>query len=92
MYFSKAEYPKERYSRIGLLLKNAQAKDEKSILNLLDMFDQLFIKYCYLNGELNEDLKSEIILTFLKCVKSFKINEEYFLRLYYEYCKKSDAI
>lgn len=71
---------KDKYVMIGKLVKNAQACNEHSTNELLGMFQPLLNKYSCVNGKVNEDLKSELILNFIKCIKNFKVDDKYFLK------------
>lgn len=55
------------------LLRAAQGGNECAQLKLLDMYAPLLYKGAVLNGRLDEDLLQELRITFLNCVRRFKI-------------------
>lgn len=78
----------EKYEIIGSLVRKAKTGDNTSMVSLLEMFEQLIKKNSYLYGEVDYDLKSELQLTLIKCVKKFSINEVYFLQQFEENIKR----
>lgn len=55
------------------LLHAAQEGNECAQLKLLDMYAPLLYKRAVLNGRLDEDLLQELRITFLNCIRRFKI-------------------
>lgn len=53
------------------MLKAAKESDKKAILEIVEMYRPLTIKYAMVNGKFDEDLYEECIYTMLLCIKKF---------------------
>ena len=54
------------------LLFLAKAKDETSVLQILEMYRPLLIKNSLVNGKFDEDLYQELRMEVLKCIQSYQ--------------------
>ena len=52
------------------LLIKAQAGDNETMTDILEMYMPLINKHSYVNGKLDEDLRQNIILEILKSIKN----------------------
>ncbi|HEX3047490.1 MAG TPA: helix-turn-helix domain-containing protein [Bacillota bacterium] len=55
------------------LIFKAKAGDEEAVCELIRLYTPLIDKYSYLSGTKDEDLHSELLLAFLKCIQKFKL-------------------
>lgn len=51
-------------------------------MKVLEKFYPLIEKNSYLFGEKDLDLRSELYIAFIKCVKKFDLNEEEYIKIY----------
>lgn len=56
-------------------LVKAKISDKKAMLEIIEMYRPLMIKYAVVNGCFDEDLYQEFIYTLLLCIKKFTIND-----------------
>ena len=56
------------------LIKSAQADDENAMLEIVDAFKPLIIKYTSYMGY-NEDVHSELVLKLISFIKTFDLNK-----------------
>ena len=57
----------------GEMLLLAKSGDNQAITNLLDLYKPLLIKNAIVSGCFDEDLYQELCITFLKCIKMFRM-------------------
>lgn len=55
------------------LLLQAKAGQQEAIVVLLEMYRPLLIKNAILAGQFDEDLYQELCVTFLKCIRIFRV-------------------
>ena len=55
------------------LLSGAKAGDDPAIARIADMYRPLLKKESIVNGEYDEDLYQELLLTLLNCIRKFEI-------------------
>lgn len=55
------------------LLLRAKSGDERTVIDMLEMYKPLLIKSSVLNGSFDEDLYQELCIVLLKCIHQFKI-------------------
>ena len=72
-------------NNIRKLLKNSKKGDKQAVCLLKDMFNNMIVKYSFLFGSVDEDLYSEQLIAFIKCVKRFEVNEELYIKLFRTY-------
>ena len=53
------------------ILERAKAHDKKAMLQIVEMYRPLMIKYSKVNGNFDEDLYQENVYTMLCCIKTF---------------------
>jgi hypothetical protein len=72
-------------NNIRKLIKNSKKGDKQTVCLIKDMFNNMIVKYSFLFGAVDEDLYSEQVIAFMKCVKRFEINEELYIKLFQTY-------
>ena len=55
------------------MLLLAKAGRESAIMDLLEMYKPLLVKYAIINGRFDEDLYQELCITLLKCIQLFRM-------------------
>ena len=55
------------------LLKQAKIGNEPAIAEIMNMYRPLLIKNSIINGSYDEDLFQELSITFLKCIRQFRV-------------------
>lgn len=58
------------------LFIKARMSDKKAMLEIVEMYRPLMIKYAKVNGRFDEDLYQEFVYTLLVCIKTFPINDD----------------
>lgn len=53
------------------LFIRARQSDKEAILNIVEMYRPLMIKYAKVNGVVDEDLYQELVYCILSCIMSF---------------------
>ena len=53
------------------ILLKAKQSDKKAILEILEMYRPLMIKYAVIDNKFDEDLYQEFVYTMLLCIKKF---------------------
>lgn len=53
-------------------------RDSYTIELLYKQFEKAIYKYSYRNGRIDDELYSEQLFAFLKCIQRFNLNELYF--------------
>ncbi|WP_114300076.1 helix-turn-helix domain-containing protein [Anaerobacterium chartisolvens] len=71
--------------KIRTLILQAKAGDQEAFNQLRDIFNPMIIKYSYLFGSKDEDLYSELIIAFIKCINKFEINEYFYINQFEAY-------
>lgn len=54
----------------------AKMSDKKAMLEIIEMYRPLMIKYAKVNGRFDEDLYQEFVYTLLVCIKTFPIDDD----------------
>lgn len=75
-------------NKIRESLLRAKKNDAEAICSLKDVFNPMMVKYSYLFGEVDEDLYSELVVAFIKCIKKFETNEKLYIQLFNTYVSK----
>ena len=57
------------------MLLQAKAGREPAVIDLLEMYKPLLVKYAIINGRFDEDLYQELVSTLLQCIQRFQIIE-----------------
>lgn len=55
------------------MLLLAKAGRESAIMDLLEMYKPLLVKYAIINGRFDEDLYQELCIILLKCIAQFRM-------------------
>ena len=55
------------------MLLLAKAGRESAIMDLLEMYKPLLVKYAIINGRFDEDLYQELCIILLKCIARFRM-------------------
>lgn len=55
------------------MLLQAKAGRESAVIEILEMYKPLLIKYAIINGRYDEDLYQEFCIILLKCIAQFRI-------------------
>lgn len=58
------------------ILIKAKKSDKKAMLEIIEMYRPLMIKYAVVNDRFDEDLYQEFVYTLLLCIKKFTINDD----------------
>jgi len=53
------------------LLKKARRYDKEAMLEIVEMYRPLMVKYAVVNGRFDEDLYQEFVYTMLLCILKF---------------------
>lgn len=64
------------------LIENYKRGDETCLIKIIDKFSRLINSYSYVDGKIDEDLRSELLINFIKCINKFKFNQDYFIDIY----------
>lgn len=64
------------------LLFRAKEGNSDAVYKIIKLFDVMVNKYSYTSGRLDEDLHSELIISFIKCIKKFSVDETAFLKYF----------
>lgn len=62
------------------ILRNARENDKKAMLQIIEMYRPLLVKYAFVCGKFDEDLYQEFVYTMLHCILKFpleKCKQEY---------------
>ena len=54
-------------------LWKARGYDRKAMMEIIEMYRPLMIKYAVVNGRFDEDLYQELCITLLKCIQLFRM-------------------
>lgn len=69
------------------ILKNARENDKKAMLQIIEMYRPLMVKYAFVCGKFDEDLYQEFVYTMLRCILKFpleKYKQEYLDNAYHD--------
>ena len=55
------------------LLLQAKEGKEAAVIDLLEMYKPLLVKYAIINGRFDEDLYQELCITLLKCIQLYRM-------------------
>jgi len=55
------------------MLLQAKSGREPAVIELLEMYKPLLVKYAIINGRFDEDLYQELCISLLKCIAQFRI-------------------
>ena len=55
------------------MLLQAKAGREPAVIDLLEMYKPLLVKYAIINGRFDEDLYQELCIILLKCIDRFRM-------------------
>ena len=55
------------------ILLQAKSGREPAVIELLEMYKPLLVKYAIINGRFDEDLYQELCITLLKCIQLFRM-------------------
>ena len=55
------------------MLLQAKAGREPAVIDLLEMYKPLLVKYAIINGRFDEDLYQELCIILLKCIAQFRM-------------------
>ena len=55
------------------MLLQAKSGREPAVIELLEMYKPLLVKYAIINGRFDEDLYQELCITLLKCIQLFRM-------------------
>lgn len=58
-----------------LSLMKARADNKRAMLQIIEMYRPLIIRYSLINGKFDEDLYQENVYTMLICIKKFPLKE-----------------
>lgn len=53
------------------IFKSAREYDKKAMLEIVEMYRPLMVKYAVVNGKFDEDLYQEFVYTMLLCILKF---------------------
>ena len=55
------------------MLLQAKSGREPAVIELLEMYKPLLVKYAIINGRFDEDLYQELCIILLKCIGQFRM-------------------
>lgn len=55
------------------MLLQAKSSREPAVIELLEMYKPLLVKYAIINGRFDEDLYQELCIILLKCIAQFRM-------------------
>lgn len=67
------------------ILQKAREYDRKSMMEVIEMYRPLMVKYAVVNGRFDEDLYQEFVYTMLQCILKFPVEK-------YEDGNRMDAV
>lgn len=67
------------------VLQKARKYDRKSMMEVIEMYRPLMVKYAVVNGRFDEDLYQEFVYTMLQCILKFPVEK-------YEDGNRMDAV
>lgn len=56
-------------------LWKARGYDRKAMMEIIEMYRPLMVKYAVLNGRFDEDLYQEFVYTMLQCILKFPVEK-----------------
>lgn len=57
------------------ILQRARGYDRKAMMEIIEMYRPLMVKYAVVNGRFDEDLYQEFVYTMLQCILKFPIEK-----------------
>lgn len=57
------------------ILQKAREYDRKSMMEVIEMYRPLMVKYAVVNGRFDEDLYQEFVYTMLQCILKFPVEK-----------------
>ena len=54
------------------MLLQAKSGREPAVIELLEMYKPLLVKYAIINGRFDEDLYQELVIEVLRCIQYFR--------------------
>lgn len=57
------------------ILKNARGYDKKAMMEIVEMYRPLMVKYAVVGGKFDEDLYQEFVYTMLLCILKFPLEK-----------------
>lgn len=67
------------------ILQKAREYDRKAMMEVIEMYRPLMVKYAVVNGRFDEDLYQEFVYTMLQCILKFPVEK-------YEDGNRMDAV
>ena len=55
------------------ILRHARENDKKAMLQIIEMYRPLMVKYAVVCGKFDEDLYQELCITLLRCIQLFRM-------------------
>ena len=55
------------------ILQKAREYDRKAMMEVIEMYRPLMVKYAVVNGRFDEDLYQEFVYTMLQCILKFPV-------------------
>lgn len=57
------------------ILSHARENDKKAMLQIIEMYRPLMVKYAVVCGKFDEDLYQEFVYTMLRCILKFPLEK-----------------
>lgn len=57
------------------ILWKARGYDKKAMMEIIEMYRPLMVKYAVVNGRFDEDLYQEFVYTMLQCILKFPVEK-----------------
>lgn len=57
------------------ILQKAREYDRKAMMEVIEMYRPLMVKYAVVNGRFDEDLYQELVYTMLQCILKFPVEK-----------------
>ncbi len=57
------------------ILQRAKGYDRKAMMEIIEMYRPLMVKYAVVNGKFDEDLYQEFVYTMLQCILKFPVEK-----------------
>ena len=57
------------------ILQKAREYDRKAMMEVIEMYRPLMVKYAVVNGRFDEDLYQEFVYTMLQCILKFPVEK-----------------
>jgi hypothetical protein len=62
-------------NKLHTIYEKIKQGDERALCELFELFKPMLMKYSFVDGKFDEDCFQELSLKLLKCIKSFKYDE-----------------